>query len=140
MKKIDNNLLAISKAMLVDRDDWQYVSDEQKSTFFFITSRYLSKIYPKESKLLNSKLIDKATGMDIWFHFLKDKPYPKLMWSKSEKEKSEDIPEKDFELLYEKLGLNKKEDLNFLINRFPEYIEEELDYYKKQLKSKKKNG
>lgn len=137
---VDDNILAISKAILNERSRYEEVTTEQKEKWFFILNRYLSKEYPKESKLLNSKLIDKATGMDIWFHFLKDKPYPKLMWSKSEKEKSEDIPEKDFELLYEKLGLNKKEDLNFLINKFPEYIEEELDYYKKQLKSKKKNG
>ena len=132
---IDDNILAISKTLTTNRDLYEEVTIEQKEKWFFILNRYLSKIYTKESKLLNDKLIDKVSGMDIWFHFLRDKPYPKLMWSKSDQKKSEDIPEKDFELLFEKLNLNKREDLVYLINKHPEIVEEELKYYKK-LKNK----
>jgi hypothetical protein len=66
--------------------------------------------------------------MDLWFHFMKDKPYPNWFWSKSSKEKSE-MSEKDYKLLLLKLNI-KESDLDYLINKFPDFIKEELKYYK----------
>src|SRR5581483_1168212 len=129
---IDDNILAVSKAIFNPKL-YLEMTPEMKEKWFFIFNRYFSKIYPKESQLLNSKLIDKATGLDIWAAFFRTKPYPKSIWSKSEKEKPV-LPEKDFKLLWEKLELNKKEDLEYLIDKFPNLIEEELKWYKKKSK------
>lgn len=134
---IEDNILSISKAMFQNRGDWKLVSQEMKEKYFFIFNRYFSKKYPKMAQLLNDKNINKSIGLDLWFNFMIDKPYPKWFWSKSqEKEKIESIPKKDFDLLMEKLLLNKKEDLEYLVEKFPEIVEEELQFYKKQQKQK----
>ena len=128
---IEDNLLAVFKAFN-DQSQYDEMTVEMKEKWFFIFNRYFSKKYPKQAQLLNSKLIDKSTGLDIWFHFFKDKPYPKWFWSKSGEKEKPEFPEKDFKLLFEKLNLNKKEDLTYLIDKFPDFIEEELKYYKKK--------
>lgn len=132
MKKIDDNPLAISKAMFQNRADWKYVTDKQKEDMFFLFNRNFSKEYPEFSQLLNSKSIDKVSAMDNWFLFMKDKEYPSFFWKKEEKEKksTKEISESDFELLLVKLNLNKKEDLYYLIDNHKEEVLEELKYYK----------
>ena len=102
---IDNNVLAISKCMFQERKNWKFVTDEQKELFFFIINRYMSKKYPYLAQLLNDKTTDKVSGMDLWFHFMEGKPYPKWFWSKSEKSKdTKDFTEKEINLI--KLRLN----------------------------------
>jgi hypothetical protein len=130
---IEDNILSVSKAMFQNRGDWKLVTNDMKEKYFFIFNRYFSKKYPQFAQLLNDKNINKAIGLDLWFNFMSDKPYPKWFWSKS-KEKDESILGKDFDLLMKKLQLNKKEDLEYLIGKFPEEIEEELKFYKKQQK------
>jgi hypothetical protein len=130
MKKIiDDNLLAIFNIMFKNREDWQYVTDKQKETFFFIISRHMSKKYPKQAQLLNLKTINNILALDLWFHFVESEPYPKWFWSKGEKSEKSDISEKDFKLLLIKLRI-KKEDLEYLIDKHPEFIKEELKFYK----------
>jgi hypothetical protein len=128
---IEDNLLSVSKAMFQNKKNWEFVTDEMKDKYFFIFNRYLSKKYPKEAQLLNDKLINKSIGLDLWYHFMSDKPYPNWFWSKSKKSESEDISEVDFELLMKKLNLNKREDLEYLVNNFSGIIEDELKFYKK---------
>ena len=129
---IDNHLLGISKTIFQNREQWEYVTDKQKEEFFFIFNRMFSKLYHKESQLLNLKNIDKISGMNLWYYFMKDKPYPKWFWSKQEKKKS-DIVEKDYKLLLSKLKI-KDIDLDYLIERKPDFIKEELKYFKSQEK------
>lgn len=126
---IENHLLAITNSMFKDKKDWKWVSDEQKNEFFFIINRLLSKKFPDKSQLLNLKLIDKVTGLDLWFHFMKDKPYPSWFWSKSEKEKRL-IPDTDYKLLLSRFKI-KDIDLDFLIEHHFDFIKEELNYFKK---------
>ena len=92
-----------------------------------------SKAYPEKAQLLNHKGINKAAAMDLWFHFMKNKPYPNWFWSKSPKSESSDLAEKDFKLLLYKLGV-KDFDLIYLIEKHPEFIKEELKFYKSQEK------
>ena len=75
--KVEDNLLSMFKVLFTERSKWDFVTDKQKEDYFFILNRYLSKRYLKQAKLLNSKFIDKVSGMNIWFHFLKNEPYPK---------------------------------------------------------------
>lgn len=133
---IEDNILSISKAMFQNRGDWKFVTQEMKEKYFFIFNRYFSKKYPKMAQLLNDKNINKSISLDLWFNFMIDKTYPKWFWSKSQEKKIESMSKGDFELLMEKLHLNKKEDLEYLIQNSPDIVEEELKFYKKQQKQK----
>lgn len=121
-------IIDVANAMFKTRNDWQKITDEDKEKFFFIFNRYFSKRYPRQSYLLNMKTTDKSDGMDLWFHFMKGKPYPQWFWSKTPSDKME-IPEKDNKLLLQKLKL-KQSDVDYLVENFPDFIKEELKYYK----------
>jgi hypothetical protein len=131
---IDNNPLAIFKAMR-DKDKhgndlWIWVTDSQKEQFFFLFNRYYSKKFPQRSQLLNDKLTDKVSGMELIRHTLKDGPYPGWIWSKSEKkEKTDEYTDKEINLLMSSYNI-KFEELMFLINFYPQTVKEELKYLK----------
>lgn len=121
-------LIDVANAMF-RKADWSKINDFDKERFFFIFNRYFAKKYPERSQLLNLKIIDKVSSLDLWYHFMKDKPYPNWFWSKSDKVEKSDIPEKDYKLLLMKLKI-KDIDLDYLINKNPDFIKEELKYYK----------
>ena len=128
---IDNNILAISNVMFRDKKDWCKLTNDQKDQFFFIFNRYFSKKYPMEAQLLNNKDIDKSLGMDLWFEFMKNQPYPKWFWSKPKEEKSKgDISQQEIKRLLNHLQI-KSEELDFLIKHHKDEIIEELEYLKK---------
>lgn len=135
MKKIDDNLLAIFNTMFKYREDWKFVTDEQKETFFFIINRNLSKKYKSQSQLLNLKNVNKISAMNLWFYFLENEPYPKWFWSKGEKSDKSEMPEKDYKLLIHKLQI-KDIDLDYLIKNHIDFIQEELKYFKDAQKNK----
>lgn len=130
MNQIEDNLLAISKCMFQDRNKWKYISIQQKEKWFFIINRNMSKKFPHLSQLINDKTIDKVAGMDLWYHFMSNKSYPDWFWSKTTKSQNCDISDNDFKLLFTKLGLNKIEDLRYLLENYPDIIQEELKFYK----------
>ncbi len=119
----------VANAMFYKKNEWKNVPDSEKEACFFIFNRMFSKVYPEKSQLLNLKSIDKVSAMDLWFYFMKNKPYPNWFWSKSGKPESQDISEKDFKLLLFKLGV-KDSDLIYLIEKHPDFIKEELKFYK----------
>lgn len=127
MKKIDDNLLSVTNVMFKNRNDWKYVTEEQKIKYFFIINRLLSKNYPQISQLLNDKCIDNSIGLDLIFQFMKDKPYPKWFWSKSEKNKNGNFSEEELNLIKKNLEL-KDSELEFLINFHIEELRQELKY------------
>lgn len=127
---IENNILALSKSMFTNQNDWGKVKNEQKEQFFFIFNRYFSKRYPDFSFLLNSKDQNKSTGMDLWFEFMKNKPYPQWFWSKSTKPTEDMITDKNFEQLMIHLDIGSEE-LRHLIKHYKDEIIEEIDYLKK---------
>jgi hypothetical protein len=126
---IENNLLSITNAMFKDKQNWKCVSDDQKEEFFFIINRLLSKRFNEKAQLLNHKNINKVVGLDLWFQFLKESPYPSWIWSKSEKV-TQHISEQDSMLLLKHLQI-KDSDLDYLIQNHQDFINEELKYYKK---------
>ena len=130
-------LIDVFNAIIKNRDKWVSITDEEKSKNFFIINRYFSKIYPDKAQLLNSKNIDKVMAMDTWFYFMLNKPYPKDFWSKSEKTNSE-LSDKEFKMLVKHLQI-KKEDIEYLMERYPDLLKEELDFLKKREKEKSKN-
>lgn len=123
------NLKEVADAMFYKRNMWDSISDEDKEINFFIFNRYFSKKYPSRSYRLNSKNIDKVSSMNIWFYFMKNKPYPKWFWSKSPKKEKDLVNKADFNLLYRKLRL-KESDIKYLINHHYDFIKEELKHWK----------
>jgi len=141
MKQIEDNLLAIFNAMIKNKEDWQYVTDEQKESYFFIMNRYFSKKYPELSQLFNVKSINKVAAMDVWHEFMLDKPYPKWFWSKDVKNNHKNsneikISDKDYQSLLLNLQI-KDIDLDYLIINNKDFIKEELDYINKKEKKTK---
>jgi hypothetical protein len=131
------NLLEVTNIMFKDRKDWNKVTDDEKSAYFFIINRYFSKKYPYLAQTLNLKETDKSIGMDLIFNFMMNQPYPKWLWSKSEKKVEKGfISEKDELKLLERWNI-KKEELELLIRYYPEEIKEELDYINQSEKGKK---
>lgn len=126
--KIDNHLLAISKVMFTNRDNWKWVTPEQKEEFFFIFNRYFSKKYPQKAQLLNDKGIDKVMAMDIWFSFIENEPYPKWFWSKSNTNKiAKDLKPEENRYLLMNYDL-KQEELDLIIRFHNEEFTEEIKY------------
>ena len=127
-------LIDVANAMFRDKKNWNKIKDEDKDKFFFIFNRFFSKKYPTKSQLLNNKNVDKSTSLDLWYYFMLDKPYPNWFWSKSPKFEKTDISDSDFKLLFLKLGLNKEQDLIYLLDNYPDLIQEELKFYKTKIK------
>jgi len=128
-------IIDVANAMFKFKNDWIYnskkdkVTDDEKIKYFFVFNRYFSKKYIQKAQLLNLKSIDTATAMDLWFHFMKTQPYPDWFWSKSPKQEKE-MPEKEYKQLLRHLSI-KESDLDYLIDRFPEFVKDEQAYLKK---------
>lgn len=129
-------LIDVANAMFTNKRNWVNISDEDKEKFFFIFNRYFAKKYPEKSQLLNLKVIDKVSALDLWYHFMLNKPYPNWFWSKSEKAEKSDISEKEYKLLLLNLKI-KDIDLDYLIQHHIDFIKEELKYYKDLEKNNK---
>ena len=130
MKEIDDNLLAVFNTIFRKRDDWKFLTDKQKDTYFFIINRHLAKRYPEQAQLLNLKNIDKVVGMELWYQFIKTEPYPDWFWSKSEKSDKPILAPKDYKMLLVSLKV-KPDDLDYLIEKHFDFVKEELSYLKK---------
>jgi hypothetical protein len=113
---------------------WDLISDDDKSRLFFIVNRYMSKKYPQKSQLFNLKTIDKVSAMNLWYNFMLTQPYPNWFWSKDKQEKTE-ISIKDYKLLLNNLKI-KDIDLDYLILKYPEFINDELKYFREIEKNK----
>jgi hypothetical protein len=123
-------LIDVFNAMLKNRKDWVKITDDEKIKYSFIFTRYFSKKYVDKSNYMNLKGIDKVLVMDLWYYFMLKEPFPKWFWSKSDKVDKTEMPEKDFKLLLIKLKV-KPDDIIYLIDKHPEFIKDELAYYKK---------
>ena len=122
-------LIDVANAMFTNKRNWANITDEDKEKFFFIFNRYFSKKYPDMSQLLNLKVIDKVSALNLWYGFMLDKPFPKWFWSKSEKVEKLEVSEKDYKLILRKLKV-KPSDLDYLIEKHFDFIKEELKYFK----------
>jgi hypothetical protein len=123
-------LIDVFNAMLKNKKDWIKITDEDKEKFSFIFNRYFSKKYTEQAAFMNLKGIDKVLVMDLWYKFMLTQPFPRWFWSKSDKVDKPKITEKELKMLTIKLKV-KPDDINYLIDKHPEFIKDELDYYKK---------
>jgi hypothetical protein len=127
-------------AEIIDVSNWLFrvkevtINSDDKIKFGWIFNRFLAKKYPAQAQLLNHKRQDLSIILDLWREFLKGSPYPKWLWSKTEKERVNLTKEEVF-YLCKVWDLNPR-DIQFLEDRFPREIEEEIKYWKKQQKLK----
>jgi len=131
--EIEDNLLAVANAMFKNRNNWIFVSTKQKEKWFFIINRNFSKKYTQKAQLLNLKTIDKATAMDLWFHFMKTQPFPKFFFSKSDTKDKSVLTKKEYKMLLVSLKI-KPDDLDYLIEKHFDFIKEELSFLVKLYK------
>jgi len=114
------------------KSDWKKLSDEDKETNFFIINRKFAVKYLKQAQYFNSRSIDKASALDMWYLFFRNtKGTPYWYWAKSngsKKEKSK-ISGPDSVLLMERFELSDT-DYDFLYK----YHLEDLQYELKKLK------
>ena len=125
------NISEIANAMFRYRNKWSEISDKDKELNAFIFTRYFSKKFPDQSAMVNSKMDDKVTTMNLWYYFMEGKGYPTWFWGSDKKEKSVISPA-DFKLLMIKLNMDKPDDLTYMIDHYPDIIKEELKFYKKK--------
>ena len=125
-------IIETSNAMFRYRNQWKFVTDEAKSKNFFIINRYMSKMYPEKAFLMNDKFMDEITGMNLWFAFMIDKPYPPFLWSKSEKKIKKDLfIEKDLLSLRQHMNITDSE-LEILVRYHSDEVKEEIKWLKSQ--------
>lgn len=123
-------LLDVFKALVSKNNNWDQVKDEDKEKNFFIINRLMSRKYRDKSQLLNSKTINKISSMDLWHHFIITQPYPNWFWQKNKKLEKSEIVDKDYKILLKYFQI-KDIDLDYLIDKHPEFIKEELAWLKK---------
>lgn len=122
------NLKLVADAMFYKKNEWLNIPDDEKESCFFVINRFMSKKYSDKSQLLNLKNIDKVSSMNIWFNFMKDKPYPRWFWSKSDSLYKPKVSKKDIDLLVERLSV-KEIDIIYLIENHFEFIKDEIKYW-----------
>ena len=122
-------LIDVFKAMM-RKGSWESITVEEKEKNFFIINRNLSKRYPEQAQLLNLKNIDKVVGMELWYQFMKNEPYPDWFWSKIEKSDKPVLVPKDYKMLLVSLKI-KPDDLDYLIEKHFDFVKDELSYIKK---------
>lgn len=122
-------LIDVFNAM-IKRGNWSAITEEDKNKNFFIFNRYFSKRYPEQAQLLNLKNIDKVVGMELWHQFMKNEPYPKFFFSKSDTKDKYVLTKKEYKMLLVSLKV-KPDDLDYLIEKHFDFVKEELSYLKK---------
>ena len=107
-----------------NKRNWNEISDNDKDSLFFIFNRYMGKKYPKQAQFFNTKNIDKAASMDIWFAYLKNEVrVPKWFWLGPTKKKSPVI--KDWQIVQDFWELSLT-DIHLLCELFPDDFKQEI--------------
>jgi hypothetical protein len=131
-----SNITEVADAIFSkDLGKWLNISDDDKNKFGFIFNRHLSKKYINYSNSLNHKSQDFISLMNMWFYFIKNHNYEnkwdisKWFWSKSPK--FDKVDDSNYQKLMIKFEIDKKEDLQYLMDKYPDIVESELKLIKK---------
>ena len=127
-----NKWMEVVDCIFVNKDKYEYLTDEDKIDSFFIINKKFAKKYPKIAEFFNDKNVDKASAIDQWNIKFKDQQgIPGWYWTtKSKKEANKIKKEKDYDLIKSRYGLIEEE-MKFLI----EFFKKDLDNDMKQIKS-----
>lgn len=125
-----NKWMEVVDCIFVNRNKYQYLTDDDKIDSFFIINKKFAKKYPVIAEYFNDKVVDKASAIDQWYEQFKDcKGIPAWYWStKSKKEVVKIKKEKDYDIISKRYGLSEEE-IKFLI----EFNKKDLDKYMKEI-------
>ena len=112
---------------MIKRGNWSAITEDDKNKNFFIFNRYFSKMYPEQAQLLNLKNIDKVVGMELWYQFMKNEPYPKFFFFILDTKDKYVLTKKEYKMLLVSLKI-KPDDLDYLIEKHFDFIKEELSF------------
>ena len=127
----------ISDFIFKDKKKYDNLTDEDKERLFFILNRKFARVFPKHAQYFNRKGIDKASAMDVWYYFFikqrtTDIPDWYLFRTATRKRKRQISKLKDDEVKFITKQYNISErDLAYLLENFPEEVDEAVRKYKK---------
>lgn len=82
------DFIQIVDRILVNRDIYHEISDEDKVNSFFIINRKFGKQFPKIARKFNHRFIDKASAIDLWYAFFNgSKKLPDWYWDPKDRVK-----------------------------------------------------
>jgi hypothetical protein len=128
--KID--FIQLANILFRNRSKYNVVTDEDKTYNFYIINLKLALNYLKQCQALNSKFIDTASAIDLWYLSLRK--YNEVPWwwfqkSQKIKEKKEKTPDKKLILMYNDDLTDS--DYEFLLKYKKDKLEDEIQRLKK---------
>ena len=133
MTKVD--FITLANIIFKDKNKYNFVSDEEKESCFFVLNRKFAFRYLKQAQFFNFKNIDKSSAIDIWYQvfYKTTKGTPQWWWQTKqqakEKEKS-DFNKNELNLIKEYYGL-KNNDIDFLIKYYSDKLKDDIKRIKK---------
>ncbi len=128
------DLRHIGDFIFKQKDKYKDLSDEDKEKFFFIMNRKFARRFPKHAQFFNDKGMNKSSALDVWYHFFikqRTTGIPSWYWFKLSGKKEKSILKKEEEEFFLEYYDLRHEDLNFLINFYPDELKEEVKKFKK---------
>jgi hypothetical protein len=131
--KID--FIQVVDILFKNKNQWKNLSDKDKEDNFFMVNRKLAVGKPNIASFLNSKFIDKATAMDIWFRlFYVSLEIPTWYWKpknlKSFKKYNNKLTKSEKNLLLENTSLTN-DDIDFMVENYLDDLKYEIKKLKR---------
>ena len=131
------DFVTLANIIFKEKDKYKFVTDEEKENAFFILNRKFALKDIKKAQFFNSKNVDRASAIDIWFHiFYNVKGLPNWWWKTKQntiKKEKPKFSKDDIKLLKDFYELTDR-DIDFLIK----YQEDDMKENIKKIKKFKK--
>lgn len=129
--KID--FIQLSNIIFKNKNKYKLLDDSDKIRNFFIINRKIGHQYIKIAQTFNSKYIDLASVIDIWFVFFrKNNDIPRWWFDKSQKIKtSKTFQNSDKKLIMDRNEHLNDNDYNFLEKYYKDDLTKEIKKIKK---------
>ena len=136
MAKID--FITLANIIFKDKHKYKFVSDDEKESNFFVLNRKFAIKYLKQAQFFNTKCVDRASAIDLWYQVLykTTNGTPAWWWkTKQQAKPKSEFSNVDLKLIKEYYELTDN-DIKFLTSYYSEKLIEDI----KRLKKFKKDG
>jgi len=126
------NFIDIANAMFEEKHLYKNITDKDKEDSFYIINKKLSLGKLSMSQFFNHKFTDKASALDLYYLYFKQKSTPAFWWAKNpnKKEKVKKVPKADREMLMEYEQLTDSE-FDFLYENYQDDVEYKIKLLKR---------
>lgn len=125
----------IANIIFENKERYTEISDNDKEKAFFILNRKFSAHFPEQAQFVNSKSINRATALDMWFNFFKKKNInriPSWYWIKIEKVKViKDFTNKEIEIFKKYNSHFSESDFEYIFKNFKDEVRHEVKFLSK---------